>query len=158
MEIEYNVGVSGQTILFADCALSKFRRFQQRRIWHKEAGGSLFVREGEGRLEVIASGPTSTDKRSRFGFLPDRKKTQEQVSKMYRDGFHYVGTWHTHPQHIPKPSEMDWKSIASLFQNSEHSLNAMLLVVVGTAKFPEGLSVSLCDGFAPSTPMVCSVA
>jgi hypothetical protein len=62
---------------------------------------------------------------------------------MHKRNLHYVGDWHSHPERVPSPSGRDLRSIRECAQKSTHGLNGFLLIVVGTAPFPEGLHVSL---------------
>jgi hypothetical protein len=62
---------------------------------------------------------------------------------MHKRDLHYVGDWHTHPELAPSPSGRDLRSIEECARKSTHGLNGFLLIVVGLAPFPEGLSVSL---------------
>lgn len=111
-----------------------------------EAGGQLFAQlsSHEVRIEQ-ATGPRQTDSRSRTAYVPDRIAEQIEIDYWHRKGLHYVGDWHTHPELIPQPSEDDIKSIRDSFSKSQHSLHGFLLVIVGTAKVPSGLYVSLND-------------
>jgi hypothetical protein len=59
---------------------------------------------------------------------------------------HFVGDWHSHRQRYPSPSTTDIESMADMVKRSDHSLVGFILVVVGTAKFPAGLHVSVHTG------------
>lgn len=142
--IEYEVGASRQVLAFTQAVLDRFHRYRQVRLWQKEAGGQLFAELESSRIVVIeATGPRRTDRRTRTTYVPDRAAEQREIVDMRTKGLHYVGDWHTHPEKSPAPSWPDETSIADCFANSTHNLNAFVLVVVGTAKPPDGLYVAI---------------
>ncbi len=142
--IEYEVGVSRQVLAFTRTVVDRFWRYRQIRPWHKEAGGQLFAELESSRIVVVeATGPRRTDRRTRMTYVPDRAAERREIADMRLKGLHYVGDWHTHPEKFPVPSWPDDTSMADCFARSTHNLNAFVLVVVGTAKAPDGLSVAI---------------
>jgi integrative and conjugative element protein (TIGR02256 family) len=143
----YPVGSSGQTIIITDPVLRHFLRHRQKLPFQKEAGGQLFARCAGDEVQVVeATGPRETDRRGRNFYYPDRGREREEITVRYQSGLHYVGDWHTHPTRYPSPSDVDVRNIGEIVSRSEHQLNAFVLVIVGTAKLPEGLYVSVNDG------------
>lgn len=116
---------------------------QQRRL-SCEAGGQLFARlDGSGRVRVVeATGPRRSDRRSIFGFEPDRRAERHEIAMRYEQGLHFVGDWHTHPQRIPAPSGRDERSMQEMVLQSAHDLPGFFMVIVGQAEFPAGLYVA----------------
>jgi integrative and conjugative element protein (TIGR02256 family) len=142
--IEYEVGASGQVLVFTLGVLDRFRRYRQLRLWQKEAGGQLFATFDSPRIVIVeATGPRRSDLRTRTTYAPDRVAEQREIAEMRARGLHYVGDWHTHPEKVPTPSWPDETSIADCFGRSTHGLNAFVLVVVGTAGAPDGLHVAI---------------
>jgi len=135
------------TIVLADRVLEHFGKYQQLNSRSTEAGGQLFACF-ENSLTIIqqATGPRSTDKRTRTSYQPDRRAEQKEILKMFKKDLHYVGDWHTHPCHISHPSGTDILSIKSCVLNSFHQLNGFVLIIVGTASFPASVRVSVHDG------------
>lgn len=124
--------------------LEHLARYRQTSCWKREAGGQLFARVMANRWIVQkATGPRKSDWRSRFGFRPDRIAEQAEIDALFAENLHYVGDWHSHPQWHPEPSSTDELSLAETVAMSTHSLVGFLLVIVGTAPFPQGLWVSL---------------
>ena len=117
--------------------------YKQVKFWRKEAGGQLFATFEENVIKVIEATYTKkADKRGRFFFWPNRKDEQVEIHRKYTEaGIHFVGDWHTHPEHIPRPSDSDIKSVAEMLRDSRHNLPGVFLVVVGTDGFPGGLYV-----------------
>ena len=142
----YPVSSSGQTLTLAVDVIEHFRRHQQSQRNRAEAGGQLFATFSGSSIEVSrATGPRKSDRRSPFGFKPNRGAERREIKKLFRVGLHYVGDWHTHPQRIPVPSSTDVENITDMFRKSRHSLAGFLMIIVGTASFPDGLFVAVCD-------------
>lgn len=145
--LSYVVGDSDQSLVISTSVLNHFRKNQQKRWFHKEAGGQLFARLLSDQVVIEkATGPRNSDRRTRTQYVPDVRAEQREIDKSHRDGLHYVGDWHSHPEEIPRPSNDDSVSISDTFIKSKHHLNGFLLIIVGTAPFPSGLYVSLNNG------------
>lgn len=148
--IVYAVPGGVERVLLGDAVLEQFRHFRQVHAERPEAGGQLFARiEKPDVLVTHASGPKTRDRRSRVSFCPNRRIEQQEITAMYRDGLHYVGDWHTHPERRPNASATDLRSIGEIVRRSRHGFGGFLLVVVGTLEPPDGLSVYLHDGSRP---------
>lgn len=117
--------------------------YQQRHFHSLEAGGQLFAQFIDGDVVVEkATGPRPSDLRFRHLFIPDRSKEQSEINAMHREGFHFVGDWHTHPEPIPAASPSDVNSIRDAFAKSKHHLNWFIMMIAGTKEFPAGLFVA----------------
>jgi integrative and conjugative element protein (TIGR02256 family) len=100
--IAYTIGVSGQNLLFAPAVIERFDCYRQRRLWHREAGGQLFARfELPDIVVAEATGPRRSDWRRRHAYWPSRRAEQAEIVERHRDGLHFVGDWHTHPEDTP---------------------------------------------------------
>ncbi|MBN1227779.1 MAG: Mov34/MPN/PAD-1 family protein [Deltaproteobacteria bacterium] len=137
----------GPAIVFTDEALSAMHRYRQLNPKTKEAGGQLFAKfEGADTIIVEATTPKILDKRSRYGFKPNRMLQRLEIYNRYRKGLHFVGDWHTHPEKKPLPSDKDVSDMAKCFHLSIHNLRAFVMVIMGTASAPEGLHIALIQG------------
>lgn len=145
----YPIGASGSRLILTEAVLAHLAAHRQRRFWQSEAGGQLFARLDGGDITIIeATGPRPGDRRGRSFYRPDKAAEQSEIDLRFRDGLHFVGDWHTHPQAYPEPSGSDLASIADAVRRSRHNLNGFVLLVVGTLDPPEGLHVSVHDGDA----------
>lgn len=138
--------------------LAHLYRNAQNKCWSREAGGQLFASIKRNRWIVKrATGPRTTDFRSRFAFRPDRKAEKAEILTFFGEGLHYVGDWHTHPQNVPSPSNTDIRNITETVQASEHSLSGFLMAIVGRLPAPDGIWLSFHDvhgGYA-KCPLRC---
>ena len=130
--------------------LRRFERYQQRTRWCREAGGQLFARfEAPSVVRVKrATGPRWSDRRGRTFFEPNRRAERKEIRRLFAEGEHFVGDWHTHPEGCPVPSPKDIESVQEMFLKSRHSLAGLFMVIVGTANLPDGLFVALVTGDA----------
>lgn len=147
MTIEYSAKHSREIVSLTDGVLDHFDRHRQRTLRSTEAGGQLFARFNSRKTIVdLATGPRKSDRRSRFTFFPNRYAERREIRRLFDAGLHYVGDWHTHPEHLPFPSRIDIESIQETVRSSRHELAAFVLVIVGIAPSPEGLYVSIARG------------
>jgi len=147
VNLVYEKESGGPTVTFSEAAISTMTRHRQTDAKSKEAGGQLFAKfEGNNTVVIGATEPKTLDSRARCRFIPNRWLQQMEIKSLHREGKHFVGDWHTHPEPIPSPSGEDIKSMVECFRKSRHELKAFLMVIVGTAKLPEGLFVCLVDG------------
>lgn len=102
--------------------------------------------DGADTTIVEATAPKILDKRSRFGFRPNRMLQRLEIYDRYRKGLHFVGDWHTHPEAIPSPSDVDVKEMAECFHLSVHNLRAFVMVILGTDPIPKSLFAALIKG------------
>lgn len=144
----YPIGTSGQVLHISKKVLDHFLLFRQNRFFSKEAGGQLFVRISNGCMHLeLATGPRSTDKRSRTSYIPDIKASQVEIDDQYERGLHFIGNWHTHPEDQPTPSGIDIDTMKQCFVTAKQELlGGFILIIVGKNDFPDGLHVSVHDG------------
>lgn len=141
----YPMSGSGQRIVFAQAVLNHFAKHRQDKPEKTEAGGLLFAKVDFLDIHVQkVTGPRTRDIRKRTLFRPHGPSEQKEIDKFHKRGLHFVGVWHTHPEAVPSPSQLDISSICGTFSRSVHSRDGFILVIVGTDPIPDGLSVSVC--------------
>lgn len=130
-------------IEFTPEALEYLESHKQKGWFSKEAGGQLFSEILGTNFKIVdVTGPRSTDKRSKYCYIPDREAERIEIKEQYAKGFHYIGDWHTHFQKVPIPSDRDEQSMKEMVAASNYDLDGFLMVIVGQEMFPSGLHVS----------------
>ncbi len=144
----------GPAIVLTDTALSTMYRYRQLSARAKEAGGQLFARfVGADTIVFEATAPSILDKRSRQGFKPNRRLQQIEIWQRHKDGLHFIGDWHTHPEELPHPSGTDITDMSDCYRLSSHNLRAFVMVIIGTQLGCRGVYAALINhtGMTPLT-------
>lgn len=114
-------------------AVEVLLKHRQLRWKDREAGGPLFSNAPGRRCTIdVASGPFPQDRRTRHGYIPHRPSVQADILQKHGSGLHFIGTWHTHPSPRPTASSLDARSILNLYRESDHDLDAFIMLIVGT--------------------------
>lgn len=146
-------------ITFEKEVLELFEQHKQLSEKCLEAGGQLFARFNEKEVVISkATGLRNGDKRGRFLFWPNRKKEQNEIKELFGEGYHYVGDWHTHPELIPTPSNIDLVNILECYNQSRHDLKYFIMVIIGTDAFPNGIHVSIHNADLSSNLLIKDTA
>lgn len=146
MRLVYGIDGHDGSIVFSEEVLIAMQQYRQIDFHDKEAGGQLFAKfEGNKTIIVEATEPKRLDKRTRYGFIPNRWIQSLEIKAKHRQGKHFVGDWHTHPEPIPSPSIDDINGMVECYRESQHELKKFVMVILGTANLPDGLFVCLVD-------------
>jgi integrative and conjugative element protein (TIGR02256 family) len=125
-------------VLIEPAVVQHLLKSRQLRTRDPEVGGQLFGTFEKHRVRIsLATGPRKGDRRSRFSFLPDRGRENIEIKQCFAHGLHYIGDWHTHPEHDPSPSSTDLASMADCFRKSKHQLSHFIMLIVGEDDTPE---------------------
>ncbi|MGY0574193.1 Mov34/MPN/PAD-1 family protein [Bradyrhizobium sp. RDM12] len=147
--MEFEIGASGQSLRLDASVIRHFDRNRQTRPWHREAGGLLFARFDLPLIDVVeATGPRRGDRRGRYSYSPDIQAERLEIEERFRRDLHFVGCWHTHPEHRASPSQVDIRNTAECVRRSNHGLGGFVMIIVGRVSIRDGLFVSVCDGEA----------
>ncbi len=142
----YTFPDSKQQILLTKPILELFKTYRQQGL-EVESGGLLFAEFDLPIIRIIeASPPHKSDKRWRTLFVPNRILQRQFIKQHFKQGLHFVGEWHTHPQDKPSPSDLDLGSMADSFLQSHHELNYFVMIIVGKATDSLELWVSVHNG------------
>ncbi|MES0110132.1 Mov34/MPN/PAD-1 family protein [Mesorhizobium sp. M0013] len=154
--MKYLAASGTQELILAPSVLDHFAAHRQVGRLDREAGGQLFASfEGQRIVVEVATGPRSIDRRSRFSFIPNKWADRAEIRRLHRQGLHYLGDWHTHPESVPTPSPVDRASMHDMFAKSRHDLAGFLMIIVGTELPPAGLFVAIfqAESWAPLSPV-----
>lgn len=135
-----------QRVILRPAAILTMGKYRQLKSDDAEAGGMLFARISPDDISIEeASEPQRVDRRSRFSFWPCTPTQQRLINSRFKEGLHFVGEWHTHPEAHPHPSDLDLASMGKCFRESRHELMALIMIILGTDVSQEGLWVSSHD-------------
>lgn len=133
---------SAQEIVLRPPVIEHMHRHRQTGWWKCEAGGQLFAKLSDTVLDVVlATGPYHSDFRSRFGYRSAPASAQREIRRQRKRDLYYCGDWHTHPQRFPVASGEDFETIVKLQARSDLRLEAVLMVILGTALDQRGVAV-----------------
>lgn len=138
-ELPFNRGV----IAFSENALHHMYQHAQTNWFSKESGGQLFSSSPEGDFIDVnkATGPHFEDKRTRTRFNPCTKKANRDRIRLFQQGLHPIGLWHTHPEAIPMPSGYDRSTTFEYLEAFEGDMDGFLLVILGNTGNPLNITV-----------------
>lgn len=130
-------------VLFTAEVLDHMYAYTQRRPWHREAGGEVYTPDHNTNSTVItaATGPNLGDHRKRHAFNPDVEAVTRDRNKMFVQGLHAVGLWHTHPEAQPVPSELDHKTTEKYLEAFQGDRDFYLLIILGNRGTPPAMVV-----------------
>jgi len=124
---------NGTVLRFTSEVAMLLEKYRQATPTSKEAGGMLFARFNPQLITVErATTPSRFDSRSRFAFRPSLAYQRKVILEQFRKGLHFIGEWHTHPQDQPQPSQQDIQTARECLLQSQHELNGMAIVVLGS--------------------------
>lgn len=124
-------------------ATSVFRNYAQDEASKLEAGGILLGKRRRNHFEVIeVTEPTEFDERSRTHWVRS-EKIHADIAKQYwiESGgeIAYLGEWHTHPETLPSPSQIDLDEWGILGHNCKHP-GGMSMIIVGVQEIWCGIA------------------
>jgi len=109
--------------------------------------GQLYCRDLTAGSIVIERATTLPRSRASYAsvqFNPEAAAAER--AELFKDGWHCVGLWHSHPEAFPRPSTTDALLAADHARAAATHLNGLLFAIIGTRPVPDGLSVWVHDG------------
>lgn len=129
--IKYQIPDSNQFISFPESVVNKLISYIQLQ-GETERGGLLFARFKFPEVCISnISLPYRHDIQGIYSFIPNQRHQNIEIFRNYKNGLHFVGEWHTHPQSHPVPSCIDLLSMKDSYLKSRHELNYFLLLILG---------------------------
>lgn len=95
-------------------------------------------------VDMVTKLPAQWSAFAGVGF--DLRAAEAERERLFAQGLHCLGFWHTHPEAIPHPSETDLQMAADHANASRNLFTGLMFLIVGKAPFPHGLGVWLHDG------------
>ena len=131
------------TVCFEESVLEHMYNHVQNRCWSKEAGGQIFSpNPHEEYVKInVATGPYRQDKKSRYSFIPNKQKAEQDRKMQFELDNHAIGIWHTHAEARPTPSKKDITTTVSYLNASAGLINVFLLAILGNKGNPKNLAI-----------------
>jgi integrative and conjugative element protein (TIGR02256 family) len=135
-ELTFLRPAGGRLRIGAD-ALRILERYRQLDACVSEAGGVLLGRLIVERPDTVVdtvTEPSPADRRTRFAFHRAARPTQRAVIDAWErsDGTrNFLGEWHTHPEDVPHPSEVDLRGWQRLARIARFEQDWLFFVIVG---------------------------
>lgn len=89
---------------------------------------------GNVSLEAV-SHPYLMDVKNRIRFDIRDPRHQIFLRKARRNRSYYMGVWHTHPQKVPVPSDIDWSDWNETMRSDTTGCQYVFFVIVGTEEW-----------------------
>lgn len=128
------------TLLISKSVQEIFRLHRQIKCSDVEACGVLIGNhriEGNSIYLKLATAPQTKDTRRRYAYKIDPSSHQNILEKYFKTSGNedvYLGTWHTHPEKNPIPSNddiIDWKK---QYSTNKNLFYRMIFIIVGIQK------------------------
>lgn len=113
----------------------------------REVIGQLYARDLTAEIvvvEVVTKLPAQWSTFTGVGF--NLRAAEAERERLFEQGLHCLGFWHTHPEPTPHPSGTDLLMAADHANASKSQFTGLIFLIVGKAPFPQGLGVWLHDG------------
>lgn len=134
-------------IIFSQTVLKHIYSNIQNKIYLPEAGGQIFSKNPDEANIIIngITGPYLTDRRSRYGWVPDIKQMSFDREYLFNKGLYIMGLWHTHPEPRPTPSRKDQITCEKHLQMLDPVYKGFFLITAGNTDQRFMLSVEYLE-------------
>ena len=128
----------GDGFKLAAAVVGQMLTYAQHELARKEAGGVLlgrYILDSNDAVVDQVTIPTPGDVRTRTNFVRSKRGHQESADQAWsnsRGTRHYLGEWHTHPEPVPKPSQVDLMNWKRLLANYRSDPDPLYFVIIGT--------------------------
>ena len=92
------------------------------------------VQVGNNCYRICKVSPPCVKRNTRYGCERDAVTANRFIEEDYKNSEHtrfYIGEWHTHPENIPTPSTIDYRSIKENFQTASLVVPFLIMIIVG---------------------------
>ncbi len=99
----------------------------------------------ENVIRISKASPPCVKSHSRFTCKRDALLANSYIKEDYENSNHtrvYIGEWHTHPEHDPKPSLVDINSLISNFNTAKLAIPLLIMMIIGI----DDIYISVYDG------------
>lgn len=129
---------NGKVVDVLGSVMEEICNWIQDEITKPESGGYIvgYQHKGTGNVSLEAvSHPYIKDVKNRVRFDIRDPRHQLYLKKARRNKSYYMGVWHTHPQNVPVPSEMDWHDWNETMRTDITGCQFVFFVIAGTKEW-----------------------
>lgn len=132
-------------LCFAPEALKVLQQHAQVGQFSRESVGQLYSKDLSAKTVVVSKATCLKATYARWARVRfDVNQAMRERERLFNEGWHCLGFWHTHPEPNPQPSSED-KVVSREHARAALSVtNGMIFAIVGTQPLPFGLRV-WCD-------------
>jgi proteasome lid subunit RPN8/RPN11 len=76
----------------------------------------------------------------------DTSQANQERARLFKEGWHCVGIWHTHPEPMPSPSPDDRQLAREHALAARGYLDGLVFAILGNGPLPQSLRVWIDDG------------
>jgi len=126
-------------------ALKVLQQHAQVGRFSREAVGQLYSKDLSAETVVVSKATNLKATCAQWARVKfDVNKAMRERERLFVEGWHCLGFWHTHPEPTPVPSSED-KAMSREHARAALSMtNGMIFAIIGTQPLPSGLRV-WCD-------------
>lgn len=145
--IRFQIKEADWTLLLEEDVVSLLAGQRQTFFNSKEKVGQLFSRDLTGNQIIVDRATVLPAIHANYaGVHFDPEQAYQERLRLFKQGWHCIGLWHSHPEPRPLPSFMDLELAADYAAAARPHLSGIVFAIVGKAKFPCGLTVGVHDG------------
>lgn len=129
---------NGKTVDILSDVLNNMAKWIQDEKSKPESCGFILGYENNVTHNITLSdvtAPQAKDIRKRFFCKIADRRHYEFLQKNKTKHNYYMGVWHTHPQKIPIPSNIDWKNWNGILKKDKTGSNYAFFVILGEKEF-----------------------
>lgn len=130
-----NIDYCDISISLSKEVISIFKKYIQNDAKKPESGGIITGKIYENLIDILnCSEPSHLDKRSRYNYNRSHKSAQIYINEKFEESGGreiYLGEWHTHPEDIPIPSDIDIKSFNKTLNKNKLNSDIHFMIIVG---------------------------
>ena len=126
---------NGKVVDILTDVLDEISCWIQKENSQNESGGYIvgYQHQKTGNIVLEAvSAPFQLDSRSRIHFDMKDPKHRFFLKKAQKRKSYYMGVWHTHPQSIPTPSNIDWEDWKQTLVEDKTAGEYIFYLIAGT--------------------------
>lgn len=141
----YKLPQAAWQLSFTPEALRFLRKHAQVGRFSRESVGQLYSKDLAATTVEVSMATCLTPTLARWARVRfDVAQAMRERERLFEQGWHCLGFWHTHPEPAPSPSSEDRAMARDHARAALSVTNGMIFAIVGTLPLPAGLRV-WCD-------------